>query len=195
MSIIQPIQLLKNWLEEEKEKGVLNPQQAVLSTATLTSVPHSRVVAIREINEDSLLFFTQKGTRKVTELMNNPAANLTFWFELSSREVIIEGTVVPLSIEENAVYWESYPREAQIRFYSYAATSSKHIASKAILEQKKRQIEVEFHEKKLPVSEFYCGFRFKPKRVVFYSYRTDELSDVFEYLRENNSWLSYILSP
>ena len=58
--MIQPIDILKHWLEDEKVRGVSNPQQAVLSTATLASVPHSRVVAIREITEEGLLFFTQK---------------------------------------------------------------------------------------------------------------------------------------
>ncbi|MCL9685294.1 pyridoxine/pyridoxamine 5'-phosphate oxidase [Legionella maioricensis] len=195
MIMKDPINLLKKWLEEEKGLGVSNPQQAVLSTATLSALPRSRVVAIREINEEGMIFFTQKGTRKVTELINNPVAALTFWFEMSSREVIIEGTVVPLSVEENEVYWNSYPREAQIRFYSYAATSATPIASKEILAKKKSQIELEYHGHPLPMSEFYCGFRFIPDRLVFYAYRIDELSDVAEYVRQENSWMKQLLSP
>ncbi|WP_045096829.1 pyridoxine/pyridoxamine 5'-phosphate oxidase [Legionella fallonii] len=195
MHIMSPISLLKKWIEEEKKLGVPNPQQAVLSTATLTAVPHSRIVAIREINEDSLIFFTQKGTRKVQELLSNPVASFTFWFEMSSREIIFEGVVNPLFPEENKTYWDSYPREAQIRFYSYAETSSNPIASKEILERKKCSVELEYQNSPLPVSEFYCGFRFKPHRIVFYSYRTDELSDVVEYVQQGLGWGSQILSP
>ena len=190
-----PINLLKKWLEEEKELGVSNPQHAVLSTATSSAIPHSRVVAIREINEKSMIFFTQKGTRKVTELINNPVAALTFWLEMSSREVIIEGTTVPLSGEENKSYWNSYPREAKIRFHSYAETSATPIASKEILEKKKNQIALEYQGQILPMSEFYYGFRFIPTRLVFYTYRTDELSDVAEYIYRENSWVRQILSP
>lgn len=195
MIMKHPINLLKKWLGEEKALGVPNPQQAVLSTATLSAIPHSRLVAIREINEESMIFFTQKGTRKVTELINNPVAALTFWFEMSSREVIIEGTAVPLSVEENKTYWNSYPREAQIRFYSYAATSATPIASKEILEKKKSQIDLEYHGQTLPMSEFYYGFRFIPNKLIFYAYRIDELSDVAEYVRQENSWLRQVLSP
>ncbi|BCA94472.1 pyridoxamine 5'-phosphate oxidase [Legionella antarctica] len=191
----RPVNLLKNWLEEEKELGVPNPQQAVLSTATLSAIPHSRVVAIREINEDNLIFFTQKETRKVTELLNNPIAALTFWFEMSSREVIIEGKAAPLTLEENKSYWNSYPREAQIRFCSYAATSATPIASKEILEEKKSLIELQYYGQKLPMNEFYYGFKFKPDRFVFYTYRTDELSDVSEYVWWENSWIRQVLSP
>ncbi|CEG58299.1 TPA: pyridoxamine 5'-phosphate oxidase [Legionella pneumophila] len=193
--MIAPIKQLNIWINEERHKGAPNPQQAVLSTATKESIPHARVVAIREISELSLLFFTQKGTRKVAELITNPIATLTFWFELLQREVIIEGVVESLLPEENERYWQTYPREAQIRFYSYAATSSQPIISKHQLEKKKKNIAVNYQDKPLPMSEFYCGFRVKPARMVFYTYRTDELSDVVEYHLVDNSWITRLLSP
>ncbi|MDP3269633.1 pyridoxine/pyridoxamine 5'-phosphate oxidase [Legionella rowbothamii] len=193
--MIDPIKQLNIWIDEERHKGAPNPQQAVLSTATKKSIPHARVVAIREISEQSLLFFTQKGTRKVAELTTNPIASLTFWFELLQREVIIEGVVESLLPEENERYWQTYPREAQIRFYSYAATSSQPILNKHQLEKKKKDIDVNYQDKPLPMSEFYCGFRVKPIRMVFYAYRTDELSDVLEYRYVDNSWIKTLLSP
>ncbi|HHT9166798.1 TPA: pyridoxine/pyridoxamine 5'-phosphate oxidase [Legionella pneumophila] len=186
---------LNIWINEERHQGAPNPQHAVLSTATKEFIPHARVVAIREISEQSLLFFTQKGTRKVAELITNPIATLTFWFELLQREVIIEGVVESLLPEENERYWQAYPREAQIRFYSYAATSSQPIISKHQLEKKKKNIAVNYQDKPLPMSEFYCGFRVKPARMVFYTYRTDELSDVVEYHLVDNSWITRLLSP
>lgn len=193
--MIAPIKQLNIWIDEERHKGAPNPQQAVLSTATKESIPHARVVAIREISEQSLLFFTQKGTRKVAELITNPIATLTFWFELLQREVIIEGLVESLLPEENERYWQAYPREAQIRFYSYAATSSQPIISKHQLEKKKKNIAVNYQDKPLPMSEFYCGFKIKPERMIFYTYRTDELSDVVEYHLVDNSWITRLLSP
>ncbi len=192
---MKPINQLINWISEERQHGVINPQQAVLSTTTSDAIPHARVVAVREINEDGLLFFTQKGTRKVVELQINPRAAMTFWFEVLQREVIIEGTVNALLAEENERYWSSYPREAQIRFHSYAATSSQPISSKMQLEEKKRTIEKHYHGKELPMNEFYCGFRFVPQRLIFYAYRTDELSDVDEYLLSEKQWIKRCLSP
>lgn len=190
-----PIEILNKWLQEERELGATNPFQAVLSTATLKAVPHARVVAIREISEHGLLFFTQKGTKKVVELSTNPNAVITFWLELVQREVILEGNVVLLSDSENEFYWQNYPREAKIRFYSYAPTSSLPIESKQILEAKKKQIEEEYSGKELPVSPFYCGFRFNPTKVIFYTYRTDGLSDVIEYTLNNALWTKQFLSP
>jgi pyridoxamine 5'-phosphate oxidase len=190
-----PIDLLNLWLTEEKQQGAPNPQQAVLSTATQAAIPHARVVAIREITTQDLLFFTQTGTRKVKELRDNPYATMTFWFELYQREVIIEGNIEALSESENAHYWQDYPREAQIRFYSYAPTSSQPIPHKKILENKKQIIEQHYHDKPLPVSPFYCGFRLKPVRIVFYAYQTPQLSEVVEYQYNNGEWAQQLLSP
>jgi pyridoxamine 5'-phosphate oxidase len=189
-----PYELLSHWLVQEKEKGAPNPQHAVLSTMGLNAAPSARVIAIREINEQELLFFTS-GTRKVTELNQNPKAVITFWFELWQREVIIEGNTTALSQTENETYWRSYPREAQIRFHSYAPTSSRVIINKQVLEEKRQAIKKKYDDQPIPISPFYSGFRLTPTRIIFYAYRTDALSDVSEYTRTEDGWIHRILSP
>ncbi|HAU1153168.1 TPA: pyridoxal 5'-phosphate synthase [Legionella pneumophila] len=195
MSSKNPITLLTTWISEELEKGAPNPQHAILSTAGKNSIPHGRVIAIREINEQGLLFFTQRGTRKVVEMTHNPGVSLTFWFELFEREVMIDGSVRALSESENKAYWDTYPPFAQIRFHSYAPTSSQVITSKQFIENKRKILTSRFQDKALPMSEYYCGFRIIPTRMVFYTYRTDELSDVIEYCFIKSNWEKNRLSP
>lgn len=191
-----PMEQLKQWLNEEKVAGVANPSQAVLSTCSKEAVPHSRVVAIREINEEGLLFFTQRGTKKVQDLSQNPLASLNFWFEVTQRQVIIEGTVAPLSETENQEYWSTYPRFAQIRFCAYAPTSGQRISSKFEFEEKRKRIEQEYEGTDIPMSSFYCGYRIKPNSYSFYVYRTDELSDVHQCVKNKEGiWESSLLSP
>ena len=180
---------------KRKKLGAPNPQQAVLSTATIDAVPHARVVAIREIVDENLVFFTQKGTRKVKELLANPQASLTFWFELTQREVVIEGVVEALSEMENNNYWSNYPYEARLRFSTYAPTSTQVINSKQDLEVVKAKLAEEYRDQEIPLSPFYCGFRFKPQRFMFYAYRLDELSDVSEFSWQEDRWLKRLLSP
>ena len=157
--------------------------------------PHGRVVAIREIQPEGFIFFTQKGTRKVEEMTACPNVSLTFWQERLAREVIIEGTAEFLSQSENERYWNTYPKWAQIRFHSYAATSGQPIVDKQVLEDKKKQIEACYNEQTLPMNEHYCGVYVRPKRLVFYAYRLDELSDVCEYVYKAGSWVKSLLSP
>ena len=192
-----PLKKLKQWIDEEKIAGVPNPAQAVLATCTKAAIPHSRVIAIREITETSLLFFTQQVTRKVTELAENPLVSLNFWFELTQRQVIIEGGVTPLSKEENQLYWSNYPRFAQVRFCAYAPTSSQEITSKENLEDKKKIIEQQYkQEQEIPMPAEYCGYRINPVSFLFYLYRLDELSDVYKYIKDSDSsWKKLLISP
>lgn len=188
-----PFELLETWISEEKQAGAPNPQQAVLATATKDAIPHARVVALREINP--LLFFTQKGTRKVSEMQENPKASLTFWFELKQRQVTIEALVQALQAHENNQYWETYPRIAQERFLAYAPTSGQPIASKQELEDKKLNIIKEYEGQNLPFTSLYCGYRLIPSAFSFYAYRTDELSDAFRYVQKEGTWIEQRMSP
>lgn len=193
---MHPIHLLKTWLEEEKAENVPYAQHAVLSTQGTNGQVHGRVVAIREIDEEKLLFFTQKRTRKVEEIKTNPAVSLVFWFEQSGREVIIEGEAAFLSEMQNEHYWKTYPKPAQIRFCSYAPTSGLAIDSKQLLENKRLEIEELYQkERSLPLSKDYCGIAVKPLRFVFYAYRLDELSDVWEYQMNGSAFVKRLLSP
>lgn len=190
-----PIELLNTWIIDEKSMGAAHAQHAVLSSQGLNGAPHGRIVAIREITNDWVLFFTQKRTRKVLEIKNNKQVALTFWFERCAREVIVEGEACFLSEEENAHYWDAYPKWAQIRFCSYAPTSGEPIDDKQLLEDKLRNLERSSKDAVLPCSPDYCGIAIKPQRFVFYSYRLDELSDVWEYLIDNNKTTQRRLSP
>jgi pyridoxamine 5'-phosphate oxidase len=191
-----PTNQLGQWLNEENIAGVANPSQAVLSTCTKTAVPHSRVVAIRDITEEGLVFFTQRGTRKVEELALNPSVSLTFWFEVTQRQVIIEGVASPLSESKNQAYWSTYSKFAQVRFCAYAPTSGQIINSKKTLEKKRKLIEQEYEGLDIPISSFYCGYLIKPSSYTFYAYRADELSDVSKYLKNKDSiWEHALISP
>ncbi|MFO9089053.1 pyridoxamine 5'-phosphate oxidase family protein [Legionella pneumophila serogroup 1] len=190
-----PIELLNTWIIDEKSMGAEHAQHAVLSSQGLNGASHGRIVAIREITNDGVLFFTQKRMRKVLEIKNNIQVTLTFWFERHAREVIVEGEANFLSEEQNAHYWDVYPKWAQIRFCSYAPTSGDPIDDKQLLEDKRRNLEQSSKYTVLPCSPDYCGIAIKPKRFVFYSYRLDELSDVWEYLTDNNTITQRRLSP
>lgn len=190
-----PMDLLMSWLNDEHVAGAKHAQHAILSTIGVHGHPHGRIVAIRELTKDGILLFTQKRTRKVFEIKNNNQVALTFWFERYAREVMVEGEASFLSAEQNAHYWDAYPKWAQIRFCSYAPTSGEPVDDKQLLEDKRRSLEQSSKDTVVPCSPDYCGIAIKPKRFVFYSYRLDELSDVWEYLIDNNKIIQRRLSP
>lgn len=190
-----PFSIINNWLAQEKESGSENPSRAILSTVTATGVPHSRVVATREIGPSSILFFTQKGTRKTVELATNPNATMTFWFAMQQRQVILEGEAHSISHEENEMYWNTMPRKRQIHFSAYAPFSSKVIEDHEQLTEYKFSLSKQFKDKNIPMCDFYCGYRLVPQHVYFYTLGDDSFSEVFKYTHEGDSWTKQLLAP
>ncbi|HAT9040235.1 TPA: pyridoxamine 5'-phosphate oxidase [Legionella pneumophila subsp. pneumophila] len=190
-----PFNMLKEWLNKEKERGIEDPSCAVLSTCSSSSEPHSRVVAIREIETESLLFFTQQKTRKVAELLNNPKSCLNFLFAMQNRQVILEGTAIPISQEENEAFWSTLPCERQLRFSAYAPTSGLVIKDLNQLETRKKELSDQFAGLPIPMSEYYFGFRFIPETWIFYTVGSISFSEVIRYTKIEDSWKSELISP
>jgi pyridoxamine 5'-phosphate oxidase len=187
--------IMDHWLHTETQLGSTQAMTGVLSTATVNGVPHSRVVALRELDEKGALFFTQRISRKVEEVLKNPIASMTIWLPLSKQEIVLEGSVQPLSSNENQQHWESYPRESQLRFWAYAETSGQPISEPGVLDQKLKLLRDQYSEQTIPFSPEYCGFRLTPTRIYFYRYLTDRLSEVIEYLKGPQGWKKHYLSP
>lgn len=189
-----PFNILYEWLEDERQLGVPEPDSAILSTFS-ANMPHGRVVAIREIKDESLIFFTSSQTRKATELFNNHAATMTFWFAMQRRQVILDGFAHPLTEDENQHYWSMLPRERQLRFLSYAPFSGQVIQDLTYLYEIKNNFSRDSFDQSIPLSEFYKGFCFVPQTLIFYTSRPDDFADVFRFEKSNGNWEKQHISP
>lgn len=189
------IERINEWLNQEKELGSPNPDRVVLSTATKNAIPHSRVVAIREINHDGVLFFTQKDTRKVIELHDNPAVSLTLWLPLQQRQVIVEGMAHPLTQQKNERYWKTMPHDRQLRFAAYAPTSGQSINSIDQLENQYQRLVQQYSGAEVPMSDFYRGFHVSLDVIYFYTLGSTTFSEVVRASKINGIWLEEMLSP
>lgn len=52
-----PFRIIQEWLENEENPGSINPNRGILATNVKSNIPHSRVVALREISEKGVLIF------------------------------------------------------------------------------------------------------------------------------------------
>ena len=152
-------------------------------------------MAIREIKDESLIFFTSSQTRKVMELSSNPAATMTFWFAMQKKQITLEGFARPVTESENQHYWSMLPRERQLRFLTYAPFSGQVIHDLKDLYDLKNDLFNHFSNKLIPVSEFYKGFCFVPQTLIFYQSMQDDFPNVFQFLKSNGNWEKQRLSP
>jgi pyridoxamine 5'-phosphate oxidase len=190
-----PFQQVRDWLQIEEDLGSPEPNRVVLATAGKDNVPHSRIVAIREVSNDGLLFFTQTGTRKYTQIQENRHVSMTIWLPMQQRQVILEGVVEAISKDDCQEYWEANDRERQLKFGAYFEETGQEIESFDLLNNNLARLRDEYHDKKIPMPDVYCGFRLMPSHIYFYTLGIDTFSEVFVYHNVDNDWKKQQLSP
>lgn len=190
-----PFLKMQSWIEKEKELGSAYPNRIVLATSSQDGIPNSRTVAIREITPKGVLFFTQKGTKKVTHLSQNPRASMTLWLAQQQRQVVLDGVVRSLTPKENQHFWDALPREQQFRFSAYAPTSGMPIPSISVLEDKLKELKNKYADGPVPMSSAYCGFHLDAEVISFYTTGFDKFSEVEQYKLSQNHWSQLLISP
>lgn len=190
-----PIVKITEWLNKEKELGSANPDRMVLSTATKNGASHSRIIAVREMNDKGILFFTQRDTRKVSELRDNPSVSMVLWLPLQQRQVVIEGIAHALTEDENEHYWKTMSHDRQLRFSAYAPTSGQPIHSVEQLKKQHQNLINQYVDMEVPMSDFYRGFRVMPDIMYFYTLNMADFSEVIRVSRKNEEWVEETMSP
>jgi pyridoxamine 5'-phosphate oxidase len=185
-------QLLR-WLADALAAELVEPNAAVLGTATPDGVPSGRTVLLKGVDARGPVVFTNLTSRKSTELAANPRASLVVpWIPLE-RQVVAAGVVEPVDDDETAAYFRSRPRASQIG--AWVSRQSSVIASRAVLEQRQRVLEERFEGVEVPVPPFWGGLRLVPATVEFWQGRPSRLHDRLRFRADGGSWVVERLSP
>ncbi|RNL55032.1 pyridoxal 5'-phosphate synthase [Arthrobacter oryzae] len=104
-----PAELFRQWLDAALEAGVAAPNAFSLATVDDEGRPSSRMLILKDIDDDGWHFATSRTSRKGLELQANPHAALNFYWPPQGRQVRVTGDVVELSAEASAADWHSRP--------------------------------------------------------------------------------------
>lgn len=186
-----PWDQLTLWFDDIEKEEISYPNAAVLSTTSQDLTPSSRVVLIKEFNQDGLIFFTDYESRKGKELSNNPKASLLFFWKELDRQVRIVGGVEKISKEKSEAYFHSRPLGSQI---SAASSYQSQPVKKDDLEKRVQENQSK-HSEKVPLPQRWGGYLIKFDMVEFWQGRPNRLHDRFQYERETSDWKITRLSP
>jgi len=196
-----PFHQFEKWFEDAVKAEVIDPHAMVIATATRMGKPSARVVLLRGLDENGLIFFTGYISRKGVEALSNPnAAAVFFWRELD-RQVRIEGLVEKVHDAESDKYFQSRPRENQIA--TWASSQSQVLVradqfktSREKLDALFKEFEKKFAGKSVPRPANWGGFRLKPSSYEFWQGRPGRLHDRVLYtMNENGGWQIDRLAP
>lgn len=189
-----PVAQFTSWLADAVAAGLPDANGMVLSTVSPDGWPRSRSVLLKAHGPEGFTFYTNRTSRKGADLAACPRASLLFpWYALR-RQVIIQGTVEPLSQAESEPYFHSRPRGSQLG--AWASRQSSVIPSRDVLEARYAELRERWPEPApVPMPDFWGGYQVRHELVEFWQGRTSRLHDRFQYRREGTGWLIERLSP
>jgi len=190
-----PINLFHQWFHEVEDFGGIEEVNAMtVSTIGLDGFPKSRVVLLKKYSEEGFIFYTNYNSEKGKAITDNPNVCLSFFWHSLERQVIIKGIAekTPTNISDG--YFESRPDGSKLG--AIVSNQSEVIPSRAFLEDKLKQLELDSQGKEILRPEFWGGFLIKPVEVEFWQGRPNRLHDRIRYqLQDDYSWKTDRLSP
>ncbi|WON93920.1 pyridoxamine 5'-phosphate oxidase [Sphingobacterium sp. Lzh-3] len=189
-----PIEQFKNWFDAAVHSEVNEPNAMVLSTVSSHHLPSSRIVLLKDIAEEGLVFFTNYLSRKGEEMKANPhAALLFFWPELQ-RQVRIEGVVEFVNAADSDEYFQSRPKASRIG--ALASPQSHEIPNRSFLERRVEALERQYEgDEFVPRPDHWGGYILKPIYFEFWQGRASRLHDRMVYKKVSDSWKITRIAP
>ena len=190
---MDPFERVSEWYRAAEAAGQPQPDAMSLATATPEGRPSNRMVLLKSWDERGFVFYTNRESRKGSELAANPQAALTLYWGVLGRSVRAAGRVSRTSRRESLSYWVSRPRESQAA--AWASAQSRPIGFRAELEERQRAILERFAERPIPLPPFWGGYRLRPDWVEFWEHRPDRLHDRLLLTRRRGGWREELLQP
>jgi pyridoxamine 5'-phosphate oxidase len=188
-----PIIQFKYWLNDALTAGIEEPTAMVLSTATADGKPSSRIVLLKNLDEDGFTFFTNYNSKKGIQIASNPFASLLFFWPLIERQVRIEGRINKTTRRESDEYFNSRPDGSKIG--AWASPQSERIPNREYLEALQKDYQQLFRNRLSERPENWGGFKLQPDLLEFWQGRENRLHDRFEYVRKGSIWEVQRLAP
>jgi pyridoxamine 5'-phosphate oxidase len=190
---VEPLALFADWFAEAKAKEPAEAEAMVLATATPDGMPSSRVVLLRGCDARGFVFFTNYDSRKGVELFANPRAALNFHWKSLQRQVRVEGKAETVSDAEGDAYFAHRARISQLG--AWASDQSRPLESRALFEQRLKEVERRFEGEPVPRPPRWSGFRVVPDSIEFWEERPFRLHDRILYRRHGDGWTTTRLYP
>jgi pyridoxamine 5'-phosphate oxidase len=187
-----PFTQFNKWMDEAIQAHTIMPNAMSLATVGDNEVG-LRTVLLKEIKNDSFVFFTNYDSKKAHHIQeNNQVALLFAWLELD-RQVKISGIAQKISKVESLKYFLTRPIDSQLA--AYASQQSKIISSRNILKQEFFKAKESFKNGEVPLPN-WGGYAIVPTKIEFWQGRENRLHDRFLYTKiTDTSWDITRLQP
>ncbi len=175
-----PIAMFSRWYDEAAAAGIHEPNAMVVATASAAGEPSARLVLLKGLSAAGFAFFTNRNSRKGTDLAANPRCSLLFPWHPLERQVRVSGTASPLPRDQVETYFATRPRGSQLG--AWASRQSSVVSGREELDACYEAVEERFPGE-VPVPDFWGGYLVTPSTMEFWQGRPGRMHDRLVYER------------
>ncbi len=189
-----PYALLRSWIGEASKSEVNDPEAMSLATVDRDGLPNVRVVLLKDVDDDGIVFYTNYGSAKGQELISAGKAAVVFHWKSLRRQVRLRGTVEKVPGERSDEYYRS--RALQSRLGAWASQQSQPLESRGKLMAEVARLTVSKGPNP-PRPDHWGGFKLRASEVEFWADGAFRLHDRFRWIKQTGekNWTVSRLYP
>ena len=181
-------------LEEAESANLVDWNAMNIASVDQMNQPSSRMVLLKKISDDGLVFYTNYNSRKGKEVELNPKVAVNFWWRELKKQIRVEGFIEKASEKDSDDYFNSRPLKSRVS--AIISNQSSIISSYQDLTN---QIDnyLEQNDESSIKRPDHCGLYIViPNAVEFWQERDNRTHERLKYfLSDDQEWSSHLLSP
>jgi pyridoxamine 5'-phosphate oxidase len=91
---VHPLRCLERWLDDARETELAEPDAVALATVGADGQPSTRIVQLKRVEREALVFTSALWTRKAREIAANPRVSLLAYWPTLGRQLHVTGEAV-----------------------------------------------------------------------------------------------------
>jgi pyridoxamine 5'-phosphate oxidase len=188
-----PLARLARWIEDARAAGQPEHDAVTLATVDAAGQPTARIVSLRRVEDDALIFTTAMWTRKARDLRENPRVALLFHWPAVGRQVHVGGRA---ETAERALAEELFQRrDRPHQLQSMVSRQGEPIPDLADLKRRLALVRSEVGDDPVPCPDDWAAIRVRPAYVEYWSAAPDALHDRIVLERSGEGWRELRLAP
>lgn len=189
-----PYALMREWLKAAEASEINDPNAMALATVDPDGLPNVRMVLLKDIDNDGIVFFTNYESVKAREIEAAGKAALVLHWKSLRRQVRLRGTVERVSAERSDEYYKS--RALQSRLGAWASRQSQPLASRGALMAEVAKLTLAKGPNP-PRPDHWGGYKIRAVEIEFWADGAYRLHDRFRWTRaaQDGDWTIVRLNP
>lgn len=188
-----PLKQLEIWISDALEVKAREATAMSVVTAGIDGFPEVRIVLLKKLNKNGIIFFTNYSSSKGKAIERNNKVGLHFFWSEMERQVRISGYALKTSEEVSDIYFQSRPIASQIA--AVVSNQSEEIPNREFLENRFFELQNQLHNQAPKRPDTWGGYIVKPEKLEFWQGRENRLHDRIVYEKNDSKWVIKRLAP